>query len=162
MAAHDVMLWAVSLAPLEKLLAFRQRLGWSFPWASSFGDDFNTDLGVSFSRQQQDEEGIVFNYRREPPVREMQSEEPGMPTRSLPEAPAAFATMTGTDLAAYSRQRPGMSTFVLEDGVVYHAYSTYSRGVDSLWGLYQWLDRAPKGRNETGPWMQYRDRYDAA
>ena len=59
--------------------------------------------------------------------------------------------MTGTDVATYMRERPGMSAFVLEDGVVYHTYSAYARGLDGLWGMYQWLDRAPKGRNETGP-----------
>jgi predicted dithiol-disulfide oxidoreductase (DUF899 family) len=68
--------------------------------------------------------------------------------------------MTGTDVATYTREREGMSAFVLEDGVVYHAYSTYARGVDGLWGVYQWLDRAPKGRNETGPWMRRHDEYE--
>ena len=70
--------------------------------------------------------------------------------------------MTGTDAATYTRERPGMSAFVLEDGVVYHTYSTYSRGLDGLWGMYQWLDRAPKGRNETGIWWRRHDEYDAS
>ena len=71
-----------------------------------------------------------------------------------------FAATTGTDVATYMRERPGMSAFALEDGVVYHTYSTYSRGVDGLWGMYQWLDRAPKGRNETGLWWRRHDEYD--
>ena len=73
---------------------------------------------------------------------------------------AEFAAMTGTDAATYTRERPGMSAFVLEDGVVYHTYSTYARGLDGLWGMYQWLDRAPKGRNETGVWWRRHDEYD--
>jgi predicted dithiol-disulfide oxidoreductase (DUF899 family) len=64
--------------------------------------------------------------------------------------------MTGTDVATYTRERPGMSAFALEDGVVYHTYSAYARGLDGLWGMYQWLDRAPKGRNETGPAPRWR------
>ena len=68
--------------------------------------------------------------------------------------------MTGTDVATYTRERPGMSAFVLEDGVVYHTYSAYARGLDGLWGMYQWLDRAPKGRNETGLWWRRHDEYD--
>jgi predicted dithiol-disulfide oxidoreductase (DUF899 family) len=68
--------------------------------------------------------------------------------------------MTGTDVATYTRERPGMSAFVLEDGVVYHTYSTYARGLDGLWGMYQWLDRAPKGRNEPGYWLRHHDAYE--
>ena len=74
--------------------------------------------------------------------------------------PAKFAAMVGTDVATYTRERPGMSAFVLEDGVVYHTYSTYARGLDGLWGMYQWLDRAPKGRNERGVWWRHHDMYD--
>ena len=73
---------------------------------------------------------------------------------------AEFAAMAGTDVATYTRERPGMSAFALEDGVVYHAYSAYARGLDGLWGMYQWLDRAPKGRNETGAWFRRHDEYD--
>ena len=70
-----------------------------------------------------------------------------------------FAAMSGTDVATYTRERPGMSAFALEDGVVYHTYSAYARGLDGLWGMYQWLDRAPKGRNETGLWLRRHDEY---
>jgi predicted dithiol-disulfide oxidoreductase (DUF899 family) len=74
---------------------------------------------------------------------------------------AEFATSCGTDTATYLRETPGMSAFALQDGVVYHTYSAYARGADVLWGMYQWLDRAPKGRNETGePWFRRRDEYE--
>ena len=75
-------------------------------------------------------------------------------------AGSQFAAMCGTDAATYHRDRPGMSAFALEDGVIYHTYSTYARGLDGLWGMYQWLDRAPKGRNETGVWWRRHDEYD--
>ncbi len=73
-----------------------------------------------------------------------------------------FAATCGTDAPTYTRDRPGMSTFVLEDGAIYHAYSTYARGLDGLWGAYQWLDRAPRGRNETGVWWKRHDEYAKA
>jgi len=135
LANHDVMLWAVSRAPLAKLQAFKQRMGWTFPWASSSDNDFNFDYGVSFTEQQQRDGTVDYNYRRgghaldaKPPL----------------EPVAKLAAMCGTDAPTYGRDRPGISAFVLEDGVVYHSYSTYTRGVDGLWSMYQWLDRAPK------------------
>ena len=146
LANHDVMLWAVSRAPLAKLQAYKRRMGWTFPWASSFGSDFNADFNVSFTEEQQREGGIEYNYRREAPMAAAR----GHGRRGGRRGPVAeIAAMTGTDVATYTRERPGMSAFVLEDGVVYHTYSTYARGLDGLWGMYQWLDRAPKGRNET-------------
>ena len=69
--------------------------------------------------------------------------------------------MCGTDVNTYIRERPGMSAFALDDGVVYHTYSTYARGLDGLWGMYQWLDRAPKGRNEDGVWWRRHDEYES-
>ena len=69
-------------------------------------------------------------------------------------------SMTGTDVATYTGERPGMSAFAREDGTVYHTCSAYARGLDGLWGMYQWLDRAPKGRNEKGVWWRHHDRYD--
>jgi len=146
LAHHDVMLWAVSRAPLPKLQAYRRRMGWTFPWASSFGGDFNRDFNVWFTEAQQREGDVEYNYRREGPLRG--------------EGPDAFAATTGTDAATYTRERPGLSAFALEDGVVYHTYSAYSRGVDALWGMYQWLDRTPKGRNEAGLWWRRHDEYD--
>ncbi len=146
------MLWAVSRAPLAKLQAFKQRMGWTFPWASSHGNNFNFDFSASFSLDQQ-RQGIEYNYRREPA---MQVE---MPARTAPEGPATGAAISGTDTATYTRERPGMSAFVLDDGAIYHTYSTYARGLDILWGAYQWLDRAPKGRNEKGVWWRHHDKY---
>jgi predicted dithiol-disulfide oxidoreductase (DUF899 family) len=151
LANHDVMLWAVSRAPLAKLQAYRRRMGWTFPWASSFGGDFNADFNVWFTPEQQREGGVEYNYRREAPWRPSPPGEGG--------GEVAFATMTGTDVGTYIRERPGMSAFALEDGAVYHTYSSYARGLDSLWGMYPWLDRAPKGRNEPAVWWRRHDEY---
>lgn len=154
LANHDVMLWAVSRAPLAKLQAYKQRMGWTFPWASS-GDragTFNYDFNASFTEEQQ-RKGMDYNFRRNDPVMEVgagTSQNPGV---------ATMAAMAGTDVATYTRDREGLSAFVLEDSVIYHTYSTYARGVDAIWGMYQWLDRAPKGRNETGPWFRRHDEY---
>jgi predicted dithiol-disulfide oxidoreductase (DUF899 family) len=157
LANHDVTLSAVSRAPLAKLQAYKRRMGWMFPWASSLGGDFNFDFNVSLTEEQQREGAVEYNYRREAAwtVRGI-----GDSLTKRGEGPVAeIAAMTGTDVATYTRQRPGMSAFVLENGVVYHAYSTYARGLDGLWGMYQWLDRAPKGRNETGVWWRRHDEY---
>jgi predicted dithiol-disulfide oxidoreductase (DUF899 family) len=157
LANHDVMLWAVSRAPLAKLQAYERRMGWTFPWASSFGSDFNFDFSVGFTEQQQREGGIEYNYRREPAWAKQGI---GDSLTRQGEGPVAeIAAGTGTDVATYTRERPGMSAFALEDGVVYHSYSTYARGLDGLWGMYQWLDRAPRGRNETGVWWRRHDEY---
>ena len=156
LANHDVTLTAVSRAPLAKLKAFKRRMGWSFPWASSFGSDFSADFNVSISEEQQREGGSEYNSRRVAPRPVAET-----PSRPTPNGAAKGAAMTGTDVATYARERPGMSTFVLEDGAVYHTYSTFARGLDGLWGAYQWLDRAPKGRNEgAGYWWRHHDEYD--
>ncbi|QTD91056.1 DUF899 domain-containing protein [Burkholderia anthina] len=150
LANHDVTLAAVSRAPLAKLLAYRQRMGWTFPWVSSVGNDFNFDFNVSFTETQQRTGDVEYNYARA--AHAMDMEPP-------PVAVAQFAATCGTDAATYSLDRPGMSAFVREGGVVHHTYSTYARGLDGLWGMYQWLDRAPLGRNETGPWWRRHDEY---
>src|SRR5215510_5543596 len=162
LANHDVMLSAVSRAPLAKLQAYKQRMGWTFPWASSFGSDFNADLNVWFTEEQQRQGGIEYNYRREAAAREPLAGKTVQEWKSRgSEGPVAeIAAMTGTDVATYTRDRPGLSAFALEDGVIYHTYSAYSRGVDGLWGMYQWLDRAPKGRNENVVWWRRHDEYD--
>ena len=155
LANHDVTLSAVSRAPHAKLQGYRQRMGWTFPWASSLGSDFNLDFNVQITEAQQREGGAEYNYRREEAVWQVRSlaQEGG-------EGPVGqMAAMTGTDVPTYTRERPGLSAFVLEDGVVYHVYSTYARGLDGLWGMYQWLDRAPRGRNETGIWWRRHDEY---
>jgi predicted dithiol-disulfide oxidoreductase (DUF899 family) len=152
LANHDVMLTAVSRAPLAKLQGYKKRMGWTFPWASSFGTDFNADFSVGFTEEQQQREGgIEYNFKREGAWKLHGSDSPV----------ALSAAMTGTDAATYTRERPGTSAFVLDGGVVYHAYSAYARGLDGLWGMYQWLDRAPKGRNEHGMWWRRHDEYGA-
>src|SRR5438874_781345 len=151
LANHDVTLSAVSLAPLVKLQAYKRRMGWTFPWASSFGGDFNADFSVSFTKEQQRAGAVEYNYERGGHA---------MDVTPVPEPVAQNAAMAGTDVATYTRERPGMSAFVLEDGAVYHTYSTHARGLDGLWGMYQWLDRAPKGRNETGVWWRRHDEYE--
>src|SRR5437763_14022466 len=158
LANHDVTLSAVSRAPLAKLQAYKQRMGWSFPWASSLGGDFNFDFNVSLTEEQQREGAVEYNYRREAA---WTARGIGDSLTKRGEGPVAeIAAMTGTDVATYTRERPGMSAFALEDGVVYHTYSTYARGLDGLWGMYQWLDRAPNGRNETGVWWRRHDEYN--
>jgi predicted dithiol-disulfide oxidoreductase (DUF899 family) len=155
LAHHDVMLWAVSRAPLAKLQAFKRRMGWSFPWASSSGGDFNIDFQVAHTPEQEKAGAVEYNFR----IKEK-------PSTEMPESDwmTQIASSAGTTWAKYKREMPGMSAFVLEDGVVYHTYSTYARGLDSLWGMYQWLDRAPKGRNEEemGIWWKHHDKYESS
>ena len=150
LANHDVMLWAVSRAPLSKLQPYKRRMGWTFPWASSSGNDFNSDFSVSFTEDEQRAGDIEYNYRRGGHA---------MDAKSAPEPVRQFAAMCGTDAPTYTRDRPGISAFVLKDQVVYHTYSAYARGLDGLWGAYQWLDRAPLGRNEAGIWWRRHDEY---
>lgn len=156
---HDVAMTAISRAPLGKLQAYKRRMGWSFSWASSFGGDFNFDFNVSLTEKQQREGTVEYNYRREAALAESGI---GDALTRQGEGPVAeIAAGTGTDVATYTRERPGMSAFVLEDGIVYHTYSTYARGLDGLWGMYPWLDRAPMGRNENGVWWRRHDEYEA-
>jgi predicted dithiol-disulfide oxidoreductase (DUF899 family) len=137
---HDVAMTAISRAPLEKLQAYKRRMGWSFPWASSFGSDFNYDFQASYTEEQQRSGPIEYNFR----AMDMR---PAL--TAGPETPVGeIAAGVGTDVATFIRETPGMSAFALDDGVVYHTYSAYTRGLDALWGMYQWLDRAPLGRNE--------------
>jgi predicted dithiol-disulfide oxidoreductase (DUF899 family) len=133
---HDVAFTAVSRAPLKKLLVYRDRMGWTFPWASSGGSDFNFDFNVSFTEESV-ANGGSYNFG---PLEEWQ-----------------------LDPAHLPYEGPGMSTFALEDGVAYHTYSAYSRGVDTLWNMWQWLDRAPLGRNEGDmSWFRRHDQYEAS
>jgi predicted dithiol-disulfide oxidoreductase (DUF899 family) len=150
LANHDVTLMAISRAPLAKLQAYKRRMGWTFPWASAADSDFTADFNVYFTEAQQREGRVEYNYQRGGHA---------MDASQIPEPVKQFAATCGTDAPTYTRDRPGLSTFVLEDGEIYHTYSTYARGLDGLWGMYQWLDRAPKGRNETGPWWRRHDEY---
>jgi predicted dithiol-disulfide oxidoreductase (DUF899 family) len=150
LANHDVALWAVSRAPLAKLQAYRKRMGWRFPWASSSDGDFNFDFNVSFTEAQQRDGDIEYNYQRDGHA---------MDASSAPAPVVRMAASCGTDAPTYTRDRPGLSAFVQQDGVIHHTYSTYARGLDGLWGMYQWLDRAPLGRNESGVWWRRHDEY---
>jgi predicted dithiol-disulfide oxidoreductase (DUF899 family) len=152
LANHDVALTAVSRAPLAKVQAYKRRMGWSFPWASAFGSDFNYDFGVAITEEQQRTGVGEYNFTAQ--------DEKAVAESGGGAIGAAIAAGVGTDWPTFFRERPGMSAFALEDGVVYHTYSTYARGLDGLWGMYQWLDRAPRGRNEKGLWWRRHDEYD--
>ncbi len=152
LANHDVTLCAVSRAPLPKLQAYKRRMGWSFPWASSFGSDFNYDFQASHSKEDWESGAVEWNFRLNdlrPPAGQESS------WNSWTES------AVGTDWETYRSEGPGMSAFALQDGVTYHTYSAYERGFDVLWAMYQWLDRAPLGRNESGIWYRRHDEYDS-
>ena len=148
---HDVAFYAVSQAPLEKLQAYKRRMGWRFPWASSFDSDFNYDFRVTHTNEEWESGAVEYNFRK------MDFRQAG--GGEIDPSIAEFTSSVGTDWPTYRQQGPGMSAFVLEDGVVYHTYSAYERGIDVLWGMYQWLDRAPLGRNESGVWYRRHDEY---
>jgi predicted dithiol-disulfide oxidoreductase (DUF899 family) len=132
---HDVALAAISRAPADQLAAYRKRMGWSFPWVSSFGTSFNFDFGVSYTAESV-AGGAEHNFA------------------PLPEAQLDPRNLPG--------EAHGLSAFALEDGVVYHTYSAYARGCEPLWGMWQWLDRAPAGRNEQDmSWFHRHDEYAA-
>jgi predicted dithiol-disulfide oxidoreductase (DUF899 family) len=125
---RDVTLVSESIAPLDSLQAYAERMGWKFPWVSSLGSDFKYDFGAAFTEDQQ-RNGAEYNFRH--------SDDPG-------------------------QQAPGMSAFAIEDGVVYHTYSTYGRGVEQLMGTFRYLDLVPLGRNEegaVGAWWRRHDEY---
>ena len=153
LANHDVTLCAVSRAPLAQLRAYKRRMGWSFPWASSFDSDFNYDFDVSHTNEEWQSGAVEYNFR----ASDMRPAEAGEENPVLTE----IAAKVGTDWATFRQEGPGVSAFALEDGVVYHTYSAYARGLDELWGMYRWLDRAPLGRNESGFWWRRHDEYDS-
>ena len=148
---HDIAFYAVSRAPLAKLQAYKRRMGWSFPWASSFESDFNYDFGVSHTKEEWQSGVVDYNFRAWT-VPQASEQTPWL---------NELGSSVGADWPTYRQEGPGMSAFALEDGVVYHTYSTYERGVDAVWGMYPWLDRAPLGRNETGIWWRRHDEYDS-
>lgn len=153
LANHDVTIHAVSRAPLEKLLKYKKRMGWTFPWASSAGSDFNHDFNVWFTEEEQLDGAVRYNFRKEQKM--IWREEGGGSA-----AEELIAAMCGTDVPTYHRDRPGLSTFIKKDGKIYHVYSSYARGLDEIWSMYQWLDRAPMGRNENkGVWWRRHDEY---
>jgi predicted dithiol-disulfide oxidoreductase (DUF899 family) len=145
----DISFYAVSRAPLPKIQAYKRRMGWTFPWASSFGSDFNYDYAASVTDEQLDE-GSEYNFEAVPGG------------RNISEFGRQTAESTGASLDEFLKERPGMSAFVLSDGVVYHTYSAYARGLDGLWSAYQWLDRSPFGRSgDDHIWVRH-DEYEAA
>lgn len=157
--ARDLTMICVSRAPLGKLLAYRERMGWSFTWASSHDSDFNVDFGVSAvepitletaaPRLEANELALLQLLHERPAVRE-----------TLPLVTAQNATATGTDLDGYFSEGHGVSTFARESGTVYHCYSSYARGTEFLMGYYAILDRAPKGRDEGDQPMSWLRRHD--
>ena len=152
LAGRDVTMTCVSRAPLEKLQAYKRRMGWTFPWVSSSGSDFNYDFAASFTPEQL-RQGADYNFRPFPDRTPVMEAETGTVAR--------MAASCGTNPAVYLEEAPGMSVFALSDGAVYHTYSAYARGLDSLWGAYQWLDRAPLGRHgDEHAWVR-RDEYAA-
>ena len=153
LANHDVTLTAVSRAPFAKIEKYRQRMGWTFPWASSYGSDFNYDFQAAVTAEQWDSGAAEYNFISQDLRPATDEQKAGLDE---------FASrIVGTDWATYRQEGPGMSAFARQDGVVYHTYSAYARGLDGLWGMYQWLDRAPLGRNEDGFWWRRHDEYDA-
>jgi predicted dithiol-disulfide oxidoreductase (DUF899 family) len=151
---HGVALTAVSRGPLDRLLGYRKRMGWSFPWVSSADGQFNFDYNVSFTEEEQRAGTIEYNFARNAHAMDQIAK----PNPIV----AAIAQGVGTDAATYGRDRPGMSAFIQQDGEIFHTYSTYARGLDPLWNMYQWLDRAPLGRNEQGIWWKRNDEYAVA
>jgi predicted dithiol-disulfide oxidoreductase (DUF899 family) len=140
--ARDVTFLCVSRAPLERLQAYKRRMGWSFPWVSSEGSDFNFDFDVSHTQEQL----AQFLQGDPPPVI------------------SQLATACGTDPAGYLEEGPGLSAFALAEGVVYHTYSTYRRGLEVMLGFYPLLDRVPMGRAEDDSsefWIRRHDEYEA-
>jgi predicted dithiol-disulfide oxidoreductase (DUF899 family) len=132
LAHRDVSFTAISRAPLPQIEAFKKRMGWRFPWVSSYGTDFNYDYHVSFSKDEMASGKVFYNY-----------EETEFP----------------------SEEGPGASVFYKDKtGGVFHTYSTYARGLDILLGTYNFLDLAPKGRDEDGlkftmAWVRHHDKY---
>jgi predicted dithiol-disulfide oxidoreductase (DUF899 family) len=139
--ARDATMLFVSQAPLEKLQAYKRRMGWSFPWVSSARTDFNFDLGFSSSEEQ--------TRRAIAPMLE-----------GMPPIVAHNASSTGTDIVGYLTELFGFSAFVLDDGAVYQSYATTGRGVEFLMGYYGILDRAAKGRDEGDEWQVWIRRHD--
>jgi predicted dithiol-disulfide oxidoreductase (DUF899 family) len=139
--ARDATIVFVSQAPLEKLQAYKRRLGWRFPWVSSAHSDFNFDLGFS-QTEEQSREAVATMAGRFPPIVEHN------------------ARSTGTDAAGYLTESPGFSSWVRDDDTVYHAYTTTWRGLEFLMGYYGILDRAPRGRDEGAAWQLWLRRHD--
>jgi predicted dithiol-disulfide oxidoreductase (DUF899 family) len=140
--ARDVTMMYVSQGPLEKLQAYRRRMGWNMPWVSSAGSDFNFDLGFSRTEEQTRQTIAPMLEAGAPPIVDRN------------------AQASGTDAVGYLTEGQGLSAFALEEGAVYHAYSTGARGVEFLMGYYGILDRAPRGRDECDAFQMWIRRHD--
>jgi predicted dithiol-disulfide oxidoreductase (DUF899 family) len=154
---------SVSRAPLEKLLAYRERMGWSFTWASSHDSDFNFDYGASAGEGITHRSAAPLLEANELALLKLLNEQPAV-RESLPQIAIQNANTSGTNLEGYFSQGHGISTFAREGDNVYHCYSSYARGTEFLMGYYAILDRTPKGRDEGDQpmsWMRRHDEYDA-
>jgi predicted dithiol-disulfide oxidoreductase (DUF899 family) len=140
--ARDTTMLFISQAPLENLQAYKRRMGWTFPWVSSANTEFNVDLGFSASVEQTREWLTPMVEAEMPPI------------------VARNARETGTDVAHYLTESPGVSVFALDDGTVYHTYSAGARGVEFLMSYYAILDRLPKGRHEGDRWQLWIRRHN--
>jgi predicted dithiol-disulfide oxidoreductase (DUF899 family) len=159
--ARDLTLICVSHAPLEKLLAYRERMGWSFNWASSHESEFNFDYGVSAGEWMTNQSAVSRPEANEIALLRLLNEQPAI-GENLPLISGLNASSTGTDLDGYFSEGHGVSTFARENGTVYHCYSSYARGTEFLMVYYAILDRAPKGRYEGDQpmsWLRRRDEY---
>jgi predicted dithiol-disulfide oxidoreductase (DUF899 family) len=163
LAACDVTMVCVSRAPIDKLLAYRERMGWSFDWVSSYENEFNLDYGVSALTEQSQDRSEPLLQANELGLLKRLSEDSALRER-LPRVSSQNASATGTSLDGYFAEGHGFSTFAREGDSVYHCYSTYARGTEFLMTNYAILDRAPKGRNEGDQpmgWLRRHDEYQS-
>jgi len=162
--ACDVTMICVSRAPIEQLLAYRERMGWSFTWASSHESDFNLDYGVSAVETMTHDPAVSLLEANELKLLKLLKEQPAV-SENLPLVTARNASATGTDLEGYFSEGHGFNTFAREGDTVYHCYSSYARGTEFLMGFYAILDRVPKGRDEGDQpmgWLRRHDEYKSA
>jgi predicted dithiol-disulfide oxidoreductase (DUF899 family) len=158
--ARDVTMACVSRAPLERLLAYRERMGWRFDWVSSHASAFNADFGVAAGGGEVTPDGERPGFEaNELVVLRFLNDQPAA-RDSLPEVPRRNARSSGTDIDGYLSEGHGFSTFVRDGDAIYHCYSTYARGTEFLMGFYAILDRVPAGRDEGDGAMGWLCRHD--
>src|ERR1017187_5053360 len=157
--ACDVTMICVSRAPIEKLLAYRERMGWSFNWASSHESDFNFEYGVSAGEGMAHDSAVPLLEANELGLLKLLNEQPAV-RENLPLGSIQNASATGTSVDGYFSEGHGVSTFARDGDTTYHCYSSYARGTEFLMGYYAILDRAPKGRDEGDQIMSWVRRHD--
>jgi predicted dithiol-disulfide oxidoreductase (DUF899 family) len=159
LAARDVTMVCISRAPLEKLLAYRERMGWSFNWASSYDSDFNFDFGVSANEKPQEAKTASQSNEL---AAYWQLDDRKFRAK-LPPVVAHHATASGTDVAGYLSEGHAVSVFAREGDNIFYCYSSYTRGTEFLMGYYAILDRTPKGRDEglMRTWLRRHDEYES-